>query len=76
MGEIGPLFPNSIVSNDLEFIRSSDKSMFAELVFAGVHRAEMPDKRHDALFDETAFSFLSRYLDGTTVTLWAHSVVR
>ncbi len=68
-----PLFPNSIVSNDLEFIRTSDKSVFSCLVYIGTERAEMPDKRHDRLFDNGTFVFVANYKDGTSVGLWAHS---
>lgn len=68
-----PLFPNSVVSNDLEFIRANDQSVFSCLMFQSTERAEMPDKRSDALFDSGAFIFQANYKDGTSVGLWAHS---
>ena len=68
-----PLFPNSIVSNDLEFIRTSDQSVFSCLAYIGTERAEMPDKRRDRLFDNGTFIFVANYKDGTSVDLWAHS---
>jgi len=68
-----PLFPNSVVSNDLEFIKTSDDSAFACLSYEGTTRSEMPDKRHDELFAAGTFTFVARYKDGTSVGLWAHS---
>jgi hypothetical protein len=68
-----PIFPNSVVSNDLEFIRTDDKSAFSCISYQGTERAEMPDKRRDALFDDGTFVFQANYKDGTSVGLWAHS---
>ncbi|SLN29088.1 hypothetical protein TRL7639_01161 [Falsiruegeria litorea R37] len=48
-----PLYPNSVVSNDLEFITTSDENAFGCLIFQDRVRAEMPDKRRD----ERAFLF-------------------
>jgi len=67
-----PIFPNSVVSNDLEFIRTDDQSVFSCVAFQGTERAEMPDKRNDALFDRGTFIFQANYQDGTSVGLWAH----
>ena len=44
-----PLYPNSVVSNDHEFIATSDDSVFACITFDGRRTAEMPDKRKDGL---------------------------
>lgn len=68
-----PLFPNSVVSNDLEFIRTDDRSVFSCVAFLGTERAEMPDKRSNDLFDSGTFIFQANYQDGTSVGLWAHS---
>lgn len=68
-----PIFPNSVVSNDLEFIRTNDQSVFSCLAFQGTERAEMPDKRRDALFDNGTFIYAANYKDGTSIGLWAHS---
>lgn len=67
------LFPNSVVSNDLEFIQSSDQTAFSCLAYKGVQRAEMPDKRSDTLFDNGTYTFVANYTDGTSVGLWANS---
>ena len=68
-----PLYPNSVVSNDLEFIKTIDQSVFSCLTYRGLRRAEMPDKRRNALFDNGTFVYVARYSDGTSVELWAHS---
>jgi len=67
-----PLYPNSVVSNDHEFIATSDESAFACLVFEGRRTAEMPDKRSDQLMAKKTFIFTAHYTDGTSVGLWAH----
>ena len=67
-----PLYPNSVVSNDHEFIAASDDSAFACLTSDGRREAEMPDKRSDRLMARDTFIFTARYTDGTTVGLWAH----
>jgi len=68
-----PLYPNLVVSNDHEFIATSDDSAFACLTFYGRREAEMPDKRTDRLMVKGAFIFTARYTDGTKVGLWAHA---
>jgi len=67
-----PLYPNSVVSNDHEFIATSDESAFACLTFDGRREAEMPDRRTDRLMARDAFIFTARYTDGTEVGIWAH----
>ena len=68
----GPLYPNSVVSNDHEFIATSDESAFACLVFEGRRTAEMPDKRSDRLMAKKTFNLTAYYTDGTSVGMWAH----
>lgn len=68
-----PLYPNSVVSNDLEFIKTSDQSAFSCIAFKGKQRAEMPDKRRDELFANNTFIFVANYTDGTSLEIWAHS---
>jgi len=67
-----PLFPNSIVSNDLEFITEADEHVFRCLSFDGRDRREMPDKRGGDLFADQTYVFTARYGDGTSVGIWAH----
>ena len=67
-----PIYPNSVVSNDHEFIATSDESAFACLKFEERRTAEMPDKRRDSLMAKKTFIFVAHYSDGTSVPLWAH----
>ena len=67
-----PLYPNSVVSNDHEFIVTSDDSVFACITFDGRRTAEMPDKRKDGLMAKNTFIFTARYRDRTKVGIWAH----
>ena len=67
-----PICPNSVVSNDLEFIATSDTSAFACVRFDDRRTAEMPDRRKDGLMAKQTFIFTAHYTDGTSVGLWAH----
>ena len=49
-GGTTPIYENSVVSNDLDFIRPSDPGTFACLRYDGRFRAEMPHKRRDEPF--------------------------
>ncbi len=67
-----PLFPNSVASNDLDFITGQDPAAAFCLRFDGRTRAEMPDKRNDTLFADDVRMFSAIYSDDTTVGLWVH----
>ena len=67
-----PIFPNSIVSNDLEFITREDEHTFRCLSFTGRERREMPDKRSDQLFADDSFIFTAQYGDRAGLEIWAH----
>ena len=67
-----PIYKNSVVSNDLDFIRSGDPGVFACIRYDGELRAEMPDKRRDELFADDVFVFSAEYTDGTSVGIWVH----
>ena len=67
-----PLYPNSVVSNDHEFIATSDVSAFACLRFDDRRTAEMPDRRKDGLMAKQTYIFTAHYTDGNSVGLWAH----
>ena len=68
-----PIYPNSVVSNDLEFIATSDTSAIAYVRFDDRRTAEMPDRRKDGLMVKQTFIFTAHYTDGTSVGLWAHA---
>jgi hypothetical protein len=44
-----PFFPNSVVSNDIDFIASSDPAVFGCLSYSGVGSREMPGGPTDDL---------------------------
>lgn len=67
-----PLYPNSVVSNDLEFVTDRDASVFACAQYRGQVRAEMPDKRRDALFADKVYQFTLNFRDGTAVDAFVH----
>ena len=66
-----PMFPNSIVSNDIDFIAEDDPEAGFCLQFAGTTRAEMPDKRNDILFVEDVLVFRVVFAEGD-VEVWVH----
>lgn len=67
-----PIFPNSVVSNDLEFITTADENTFYCLNYFGTGRREMPDKRKDVLFADGVHDFEAWFSDGNTVGIWVH----
>lgn len=67
-----PILPNSVVSNDLEFIKSGDPVVFSCVKYEGKIRAEMPDRRRDELYANGVFSYSAKYNDGTSVGIWVH----
>ncbi|WP_157449775.1 hypothetical protein [Croceitalea dokdonensis] len=68
-----PLFTNSIVSTEIDFIRSGDSDSFLSITYEGQAEKEMPDSRNDQLFDTAAFVFKANFSAGVTVEIWAHS---
>lgn len=67
------LFPNSVVSNDIDFITADDPAALSRLTFTGIAEREMPDRRSDTLIDKHAFTFKVTFSDSTTLDVWAHS---
>ena len=66
-----PLFENSVVSNDIDFIKSDDPSVPFKVSETARGRREMPDKRNNQLFLDQVFTFSLLYEDGTGVKIWA-----
>lgn len=58
-----PLYPNSVASNDLDFILPDDPGSCWSIAEAGAGRTEMYDPRRDALFVEGAIHFDVTYPD-------------
>jgi len=70
----GPLFANSVVSNDIDFITDSDPDVFETLDFIGLGNKEMPgDPLGGGLFDTNTFIFNANFSDGESVEIWCHS---
>ena len=67
-----PIFLNSVVSNDLEFITAADPHAFLCLDDAGRGRREMPDRRSDERFADDAFIFAARFSDRNELEIRAH----
>ncbi|MEL7090168.1 MAG: hypothetical protein AAFN94_00400 [Pseudomonadota bacterium] len=67
-----PLFPNSVASNDLDFIRPGDADAYLCLRYEGRARVEMPDKRNDDLFADDTYVFRTGYRDGAEIPIWVH----
>lgn len=68
-----PLFVNSIVSTDIDFIHSDDPSSFETFEYLYQDIKEMPDKNSDELIDSSAFVFLLSFNDGDELEIWANS---
>jgi hypothetical protein len=67
-----PLFPNSIVSNDIDFILETDNDQFESLVFIGREDKEMPGNGN-ILLDKNTFVFTAAFSNGNEVGIWCHS---
>lgn len=65
------MFKNSVVANDLDFIRMDDPSTPFKLTSTGSARKEMPDKRSDDLFLDDVLTYQITYENGSSVALWA-----
>ncbi|MEO1638960.1 MAG: hypothetical protein AAFU41_06895 [Pseudomonadota bacterium] len=58
-----PLFPNSVESNDLDFILPHDPGACWSIDYNGVERTEMYDPRRNSLFVDDALRFLISFPD-------------
>lgn len=68
-----PLFRNSIVSTEIDFIQSTDPDAFVSVAYLGRADKEMPDSRNDNLFDRDTYVFEASFSNGKKVGIWAHS---
>lgn len=70
---VAPLFVNSIVSTNIDFITASDLDTYDSIQFVGLDNKEMPDSRNNQLFDTNTFIFNVTFTSGLDVEIWAHS---
>lgn len=73
MPNVDPLFTNSIVSTDIDFIMDSDPNTFESLSYIGQKDKEMPDSRNDHLFDTNTYIFEATFSNSKKVEIWCHS---
>lgn len=70
---VSPLFINSIVSTNIDFIEATDPDTFNAITFIGQKDKEMPDSTTDTLFDTDTYVFEMTFTQGSSVEVWAHS---
>lgn len=69
-----PLFPNSVVSNDIDFIFDTDPDAFVSLEFLGIEdNVEMPSSISEELFDNGTFMFEATFSNDKKVGIRCHS---
>ena len=67
-----PLFFNSVASNDIDFILSTDPDAFVSLTYLRRENKEMPGSFDGELFDN-AYVFESSFVNGKKIQIWCHS---
>jgi hypothetical protein len=76
MAAAEPLFPNSVVSNDIDFITTSDPTVPGCLRYLGQVTQEMAGALDtDELFAHDVHTFEVAFADGSRVGLWVHPSV-
>jgi len=71
-----PLFENSVVSNDIDFIMTSDPAVPACVRYLGPMDKEMPGALDSSdLMARDVFTFDVTFLDGSQVGIWVHPSV-
>jgi pectin methylesterase-like acyl-CoA thioesterase len=70
---VEPLFVNSIVSTDIDFIKNSDPDVFKSLTYMGQIENEMPDNRNSILMDKNSYVFEASFTNGSNIGIWCHS---
>jgi hypothetical protein len=71
-----PLFENSVVSNDIDFILSSDPTVPGCLSYLGQATQEMPGALDtEELMASDVYTFDVSYVDGSDVGIWVHPSV-
>ena len=70
---VPPLFINSIVSTEIDFIQEEDSNSFINIQYLGQDDKEMPDSRTNELFDIGTYIFEVNFSNGGSIEIWAHS---
>ena len=70
---VDPLFENSIVSTNIDFITEDDTDAFSTMEYLGQEDKEMPDSTTDILFDTDTYIFKVNFSNGNDTEVWAHS---
>lgn len=68
-----PLFKNSIVSTDLDFIKATDPDAFIDVMYIGQKEKEMPGAESGELMDKNTFVFEASFSNKKKVGIWCHS---
>lgn len=66
----GPIFENSVASNDVDFITRDDPTTLEGVAFAGQSRQEMPSVFREELFLDDTYVFNASFDDGVEVPIW------
>ncbi len=73
VNNIVPLFKNSIVSTELDFIKPTDTDAFMEVVYIGQKEKEMPGAENNELIDKNTFVFEAVFSNRKKLQIWCHS---
>jgi hypothetical protein len=66
-----PLFKNSVVSNDIDFIQANDATTAFEVTALGRAEREMPGREGKELVAKDVYLFSLRFADGVCLEVWA-----
>lgn len=67
------LFPNSIVSTNIDFIKTTDPDAFVSSTYIGRASKELPGASNSILIDPNAFVFEAVFTNNKKVGIWCHS---
>lgn len=71
-----PLFENSVVSNDIDFIKADDPAVPACMRYLGRSAQEMPGALDsDELMATDVYQFEAGFMDNSRVGIWVHPTV-
>lgn len=68
-----PLFPNSVASNDIDFIHGTDPDAYESMTYVGQEPREMPQAPSGGDLIDSAYVYALRFAGDQTVEVWLHS---